>query len=1523
MQPIKYGKMAFFLVLLMAQTSFSVIWTVKKAGGANCTSIQEAVDKASPNDEIVITDAEVYEEQVTIDSLKTGLWIHKDPSLSQKPTIKYRDTKNTGPKTAEEALDPDEKYVTYDQNGALRLMFVQNVRIEGIIIDGGEPYVFGNPSVWEGRYDLLSGNAALMLLVSGNVIVRDCELRNAYFGIFVKDRNEGGVFANPNPADVDPDNIIPFSWFAMTGNHLIEHNRFHDNSYGMFFESTWDMGSTVRYNLFYEVHHTAKMVTTIQGLDAASEKGNQTGGAFLFKDQVLSPVAIYNNTFWHCSAIFVGNWKAGGQHLIFNNIYAEPDDYWDQSSTIIASHCEMSSVFANRMHNSVYASFKKAPTQYDVQITDGLKLAQTGGGTYNEGALITPFPASAEIRWVETKFLSTDPTSSDFLTPDWSDDMVIDYIVDKGWEEAGVKDPDGSRADLGAIPMKGGRPVDVVTIRPTIPMEVENGTATVTFSVDARIGTMTDIKVVMFGAVTNLDTTSDIFGSDGKPIPTTRISKVSIGTHTVTLNANTNVQVKVPATGDYAFLEMIIEGTGTDGQTYTSAVGFLPYRKLEYTMKVTVLDKTTGKAINEVDAGEVVTLKVETFKSGVPFTQKVDPTRIRVQTPGAVLRDANMQEISAVPGGITDGSATVDVVFTKVPPGKVEFVLASGRYIFEQRVIAFLGSSDGITIHAGPPDSIMFQDPGPLGGILNPGTMYTVKVQAFDQWGNAIDQPTPINCVSTKPDIGDMAYTDTTTDSVGMAIFRAYVKGGDKGDTVPMVATLTVKPERKANAFLIVGEPKDRIWIYYSDTLAYNETVTIDTCSGIRVPVTLRASRYRDSVSTDRVTAVNLNLGNLKAYASPTSMDPITAVQLVAGQAKIYIVSTVKNITNGTIGVLSTDPTLQGGERSGINFYECFTMVEKGAFFANNGKGAVDAAVIYYTDDLTADEVPDSVLLCWPNSSTDCRTIHKLSGNITLDADNAKRVIINLPTPFAEAVTKYSGSNADLGTTYWVNPATPDAPTIPQSVAMQDSVGPLLMTATLIERIEAGDDSMIITFTETVEYSKVIGQTLTLIQNGAPVQLTIKDAKPGDGQAIIVTVDNSTGAAVPAAGDSLMITAAGTISDNNGNRAHPENRPVVIQLKSVAPSIVSAFYRDGNGDGIVDTVRVQFNKAVDINQMPVKINFNGKDGSEYAAPEDMLLVDGSGNTVVDIKISHLFPKGFMQDKTNGTMLVVARFLAYDNTERSITAEDKAAPVLVAVEYHFGKIGENTLNNEPDEDTLYAKYSEPLTGVPGVDVPIAFITSLGVPYQVPVFTPTGSPEPKYAPRIVASGPLTGYYLFIVSGKDLLPTPEGGDDPDRDGVVTNPKDSVWINTAVSVNNAVDQGGNAQTIPTNKRVALVTKKPPFSLKVVYGPNPFAPGAANFRIIVTAKTKAADQTTFRYKVAIFDKVGNLIHEIPEAVVDDTINVTWDGVNKSGRLVGNGTYLAKLYVHYWNPLKAETVYFYPQNIMIGVKRTK
>jgi hypothetical protein len=794
------------IAVLFAFKSDAATFTVSAAGGGGMyTSIQKAIDAAGKGDIVKIIDISTYNEQVTIDSTKNNLVLtSSSPTSLNKPTIKWQDTVNVHPKTYAESQD-SLLNDNYSKNGALRILGARNVTINGIIVSGGGAFVFGYSSVWKnsstGSYSpLFSGNSAIVMFQAGSVHIVNCDFSNAYFGIYIKDYNQGGIFANANPADLQPENIVPMSGFGKTGNHVVEYCRIHNNSYGMFFESQWDLGSTIRYNLIYENHHQADdFASTVKNM--TTEGVSQPGGAIFFKDVAYSPDAFYNNTFWHNFLLIVGGYRPGYIHLFFNNIYAQPFRYWSKDSVFSSNtYMDLSVMFPNRMYNSIYSAQMQAPSNSYVSIMNSFPQVQATNNVMIPGTLISTtttnakgsFQASANIRWMEmdsSMFLSMDPASTNFLTPNWNDTNVGKYIKNQGWQGSGVKNMDGSWADIGAISSDGARPSDFTSISPTDPVDITNLTATVKFSIDNRLmvnntstSKLSSPSSVMFRFISNLPPVAN-WADAGTVVKIANINDVTLpSTPALQVGVNTySVTIPVAQDTDYAFFEMYAEGTGSDGNKYTTSTVFLPYRKLDYKFVVEVWNYALTKKLTEVTAGDTVILKVTAYtKDGTKFLQQVIPVSVDLSQYTLWSTLSNPSVALTYPNGIT-ATQNSPVMFTKVPDGGIEIISVTGiwkssadtslKYVFQ-------GSTD-IRVLAGSPATAVFQDPsskafGVDPATLNPGQAYNGYVYVYDKYGNKVTSPATVALSSLTPTIavmGSAADTTITTDSSGAGRF--------------------------------------------------------------------------------------------------------------------------------------------------------------------------------------------------------------------------------------------------------------------------------------------------------------------------------------------------------------------------------------------------------------------------------------------------------------------------------------------------------------------------------------------------------------------------------------------------------------------------------------------------------------------------------------------------------------------------------------------------------------------------------
>ncbi len=804
------------LVAGFALSTFPITITVSKTGSADKKTIGSAIDAAQAGDVVMVLDSSTYNEQVTISGDKAPLTLTaKNPASRNKPKILWQDKLNVGPRTyAESQVD---SLINFDKNGALRIIKAKKVVIDGIAVDGGGAYPFGYPSVYEGRYGLQSGNAAIVLFQSGDIVIRNCDISNAYFGVYMKDRNPGGIYAQQNPTDLDTNPVVPLSGFGLTGNHLFEYNRIHHNSWGMFFESLWDLGSTIRYNLVFENHHaTDSLAAKVKSL-TSDEGANQPGGAMLLKDVPLCPLAIYNNTFWHNFALFSGHWQAGYQHLVFNNIFGTPNNYWSTGAPQFnTATMELSTMLLNRINHCVYSAQAAPPQSTYVRIMDAMAQLQGTESTAPEpGTLIastvagTAFPSSANVRWLEmdtARFLSVDPLSADFLEPKWSDTAVQKFIAQNGWQASGVKNTDDSWADLGAIERAHGRSASVGTINPAMPIIMNGAQAAIQFTLDERAGSTLTEPVITFFRIIRNQFARNTFGSNDKTfiITSGNITDLALPSVPPVKIGPNSYSVSVPSiSGDYAFIEMFIEAKDSNGKPFTAAAGFLPYRKLDYKFSIEILDTTMTQTLTSVPVGEPVILRLAAkMTNNELFTQPINPVSVTLLSGYTLLTPGTPPAELVYPSGIT-GVDNKKVIFTKIPNGSIEYLAAAGRYKNPSTgsFLPFLGGAN-VKVLSGPPENVVFVAPPSNSRKLAPpslpvGAAYACTLLVLDKYGNICNTTGSVkisNCCSSSP--AKIIYSSSDSvfkaDSNGVISFLIQPAEDAKlGDFAGLVAKVT------------------------------------------------------------------------------------------------------------------------------------------------------------------------------------------------------------------------------------------------------------------------------------------------------------------------------------------------------------------------------------------------------------------------------------------------------------------------------------------------------------------------------------------------------------------------------------------------------------------------------------------------------------------------------------------------------------------------------------------------------------
>ncbi|MDG5813971.1 hypothetical protein QA601_02690 [Chitinispirillales bacterium ANBcel5] len=1522
------------VIVMMAQLAFSqTILTVSQDGEGMFSTISAALDAAGEGAVIRILDNAVYEEQVTIDSTHNGLTLtSSNPTSSSRPVIMWQDTENVHPMNITEAQNPD--MINFDRNGALRVLRARGVTIDGIIVDGGGAMPFGYPGVWSdggNAHPLFHGNSAICLWISGNVVIRNSDARNAFYGIAVKDRNEGGIYGNSNPADITPENVIPLSGFGRTGNHLIEHNHIHGNSWGIFMESVWDLGSTIRFNFLYNNYHqSSDIVSEVRGL---GDGDHNMGGAMTTKDHILSPLAIYNNTFHNNYLTFGGQWRSGAQHLIFNNIYSRPRYLWADGYSggeYTNPFHAMDPLYPNRMKHSIYAAQALEPvfegryigTPPGCRMSGGEEMEGytqvrlmngIDGGAVQSGAVVTiecddgsevevptndfispgalfaasagdPFPASANIRWFEIQnhFLNTDdPTHPDFLVPDWDHPTVDSIIKEAGWPEAGIVKGDGSIVDIGAA-QSGPVPTVFGRITPVAPVLIDdNNLASLAFDLNIPPEFSNPrIKYLRFLRDVEFD---DSFANNAPVIAASDIVDITPPSTPIRGGAN-SINVPVQGVGDYAFFEMVIEGEGPNGQTVTTDVGFLPYRELDYLFEVQVLDMG-GNVLDTVRAGERVRLRLAPVDAatGRSFTETLTEVEVNLNSgytlyrwPGEGEEPQDALEISQI-----IVSTQPEVVFTRVPRGGTEYISATASWVYGDRQLPFFGTAD-VVIAPGTPDNVVFEDPPSTtvsdeAPTIDPGSSRQVQVRVFDRFGNAVNVEAPVTIESLNPEIGDISGpATTTTDHTGAALFNAEVTNGNINDIFTLRATLTANGATD-DGRLRVGRARDRLHIFYSDTLAFDENAEIRGEVGEKIPVVIRAygGEAGDSLLEHRDTEIEITPDpGVAVFASPDATTQTRIFNLENGQVRVWITGT-SVVDGATISAAPTqDNTLIMGFRDEIYFSQTPTLVDYGVVYADSGDGRVNRMEVYYLEEL--EELPDSIELFWPVRDEDNAEVRRVATSqydIRLNEENPKHITVRFLDRFPPAITTFSGDD-QLGTHFYTSKDPLIDPPLVEVNRFRviDSVGPMISSGIVHERLRPGVDTLILRFTERLSLSTLEGQSLILIKSGTGEEFTLNVLRhiPYDDNQFKVVVEDL-GDNAPGEGDFLKFSE--NVMDSREIPAHPNNTPVELGLRPIPPEVDSAYFYDTNADGIVNRVEIHFNKDVVLDSAAFTWIHNSETGTLYSDRFSY----GETNATVIINMVDAFTEN-VADYTDGRMTGTLHFEGFSEKVTAIV-RDRAAPVITEARYGPGRgLGEGLFA----PDTLVVQFSE-ISETPSHNQPFGFITR------------EGGQEEEYSMVLRLDSERAGQYYFLV---DTIP---GGFYP-RTG------DLIYINPVAQIS---DLEGNYQENADNKRVPLEVGAVPVEIQVFVGPSPYKWGQSVslpenrgefqgvlFRIDFRARVENID---IDVDLVVYDYLGNVVFS--ENLEQDPnlsyMLYEWQHPlrNQSGRHIGAGTYMAKIRV--------------------------
>ena len=414
-----------------------------------------------------------------------------------------------------------------------------------------------------------------------------------------------------------------------------------------------------------------------------------------------------------------------------------------------------------------------------------------------------------------------------------------------------------------------------------------------------------------------------------------------------------------------------------------------------------------------------------------------------------------------------------------------------------------------------------------------------------------------------------------------------------------------------------------------------------------------------------------------------------------------------------------------------------------------------------------------------------------------------------------------------------------------------DGVGPSIISADVMENDGPDPDILFLTFSEPVFPATLKGGQLLLIKAGTTDTFTLSILQvnyiENDST---MTVLLSPSADKPVAGDKLRLVPGirgGKISELNEIKPHDLNIAVTIGFRAGAATIKSAFYKDTDGDGVIDSVIIGFRRAVQISEFDtIRIQWNSQpfkiDPGSIGRVNDSSLAISVRGTVINTK----------QVQTSGLMYISVSYKSVPGVAKSSMVADSAAPVLVSATLYPGKYNKS---GPRDPDTLNTLFSE------DIQTPGEYPFSLNTPQMT-----------FYRFKLSITG---GSYNFLVTAID------------PDSISPRTGDSIWIDVSSGVGDSLK---NIQLNPLNRRVLLQVKEPDPEWVVRIGPNPVNISESVSRIRLMPGIPITI-SRFRAKVIIYDALGNQIQNTDMKYESSYFEYVWDGRNRHGRKVGMGIY--------------------------------
>jgi hypothetical protein len=350
----------------------------------------------------------------------------------------------------------------FQYNGMIAVVHSKDIHLEGLAFEGGHARQFENLQIWDCQGSIFFGNVGLNLFQSLRATVRECSFAGFHAALYVQGRNPQGALAIYPRFVSDP--TERWTRPGEVGDHTVERNRFHGNTWAIFDEAEWDLPSTFRWNRAWRnFNRSWDSLIAAPSRTGTVEWSYNPGGFLMVRDVVRAVHRIHHNILWaNPRVVGNGGWRAGSQHHFHDNLIGgfEDDSVAAISATNASSSDGMHGSFSNQLpywsqwldNNAIVLPPGAVRDTTLTRTWGNVRDSALCSGMYGKptpSCLVTfdkPVTGSVPLGlpWPGASF----PVGSGFLatvdgkTVRSADPGIVDPLVDGGWIHA-FRAPDG------------------------------------------------------------------------------------------------------------------------------------------------------------------------------------------------------------------------------------------------------------------------------------------------------------------------------------------------------------------------------------------------------------------------------------------------------------------------------------------------------------------------------------------------------------------------------------------------------------------------------------------------------------------------------------------------------------------------------------------------------------------------------------------------------------------------------------------------------------------------------------------------------------------------------------------------------------------------------------------------------------------------------------------------------------------------------------------------------------------------